>query len=139
MINDETDWVSLQVPDGTDWIGMLVDVSRDADQGLRDIMNHIAIGVADIDPERQQLIKNGVKLTEEGKIGRDGKWQLHVYDPDQTRSEFMELTPVQKPRSSDFTAPHPQPWRRFARQFASSQLPQTGLVHHGDEAVAGAV
>jgi catechol 2,3-dioxygenase-like lactoylglutathione lyase family enzyme len=109
MKDDQTDWVSLQVPDGTDWIEMMVNVSPDADQRVRGIMNHIAIGVTDIHETEKRLEAAGVTLTEQPKIGRDGKWQLNVYDPDLTRIEFMEFTPVQKPCCSDFTGPHPHP------------------------------
>jgi catechol 2,3-dioxygenase-like lactoylglutathione lyase family enzyme len=109
MKDDQTDWVSMQVPDGTDWLEFMVNVSPDADQRVRGIMNHIAIGVTDIHATEQRLKDAGVNLTEQPKIGRDGKWQLNVYDPDQTRIEFMEFTPVQKPCCSDFTGPHPQP------------------------------
>jgi catechol 2,3-dioxygenase-like lactoylglutathione lyase family enzyme len=109
MKDDQTDWVSMQVPDGTDWLEFMVNVSPDADQRLRGIMNHIAIGVTDIHAAQQQLIKNGVKLTEEPHIGRGGKWQLNVYDPDGTRVEFMEFKPVQKPCCSEYTGPHPGP------------------------------
>ena len=109
MKDGQDDWVSLQVPDGTDWIEMMVNVDANPDQRLRGIMNHIAIGVTDIHAAQQKLIANGVKLTEEPEIGRDGKWQLNVYDPDLTRIEFMEFKPVQKPCCSEFTGPHPQP------------------------------
>jgi catechol 2,3-dioxygenase-like lactoylglutathione lyase family enzyme len=109
MKDDQTDWVSLQVPDGTDWIEMMVNVSPDADQRVRGIMNHIAIGVTDIHETEKRLKDAGVNLTQPPKIGRDGKWQLNVYDPDLTRIEFMEFTPVQKPCCSDFTGPHPHP------------------------------
>ncbi|HKW63089.1 MAG TPA: VOC family protein [Candidatus Acidoferrum sp.] len=109
MKDDQTDWVSMQVPDGTDWLEFMVNVEPDADQKLRGIMNHIAIGVTDIHAEQKKLQDAGVKLTEEPQIGRDGKWQLNLYDPDLTRIEFMELTPVQKPCCSEFTGPHPGP------------------------------
>ena len=109
MKDDQTDWVSLQVPDGTDWVEFMVNVPENADQRLRGIMNHIALGVPDIQAAREQLVKNGVHLTEEPKLGRDGKWQLNVYDPDQTRIEFMEFTPKEKPCCSEFTGPHPKP------------------------------
>ena len=36
------------------------------------------------------------------KIGRDGKWQLNLYDVDFTRSELMEPKPVEKPCCSEF-------------------------------------
>jgi catechol 2,3-dioxygenase-like lactoylglutathione lyase family enzyme len=109
MKDDQTDWVSLQVPDGTDWVEFMVNVPENADQRLRGIMNHIALGVPDIQQAREQLLKNGVHLTEEPKLGRDGKWQLNLYDPDQTRIEFMEFTPKEKPCCSEFTGPHPKP------------------------------
>jgi catechol 2,3-dioxygenase-like lactoylglutathione lyase family enzyme len=109
MKDDQTDWVSMQVPDGTDWLEFMVNVEPNADQRLRGIMNHIAIGVSDIHATQKKLLDAGVKLTEEPKIGRDGKWQLNLYDPDDTRVEFMEFSPVQKPCCSDYTGPHPKP------------------------------
>ena len=109
MKDDETDWVDMQVPDGTDWIEYMLNVPANADQRLRGVMNHIALGVPDIHAAAQQLLRNGMKLTEEPKIGRDGKWQLNLYDPDQTRVELMEFTPTQKPCCSSYTGPHPKP------------------------------
>ena len=109
MKDEQTDWVSLQVPDGTDWVEFMVNVSENPDQRLRGIMNHLALGVPDIQAAREQLINNGLHLTEEPKVGRDGKWQLNLYDPDLTRIEFMEFTPKQKPCCSEFTGPHPKP------------------------------
>jgi catechol 2,3-dioxygenase-like lactoylglutathione lyase family enzyme len=109
MKDDQTDWVSLQVPDGTDWVEFMVNVSPTADHHTLGVMNHIALGVPDIQAAKAQLIKNGWKSTEEPKIGRDGKWQLNLYDPDETRVEFMEFTPTRKPCCSEFTGPHPGP------------------------------
>jgi len=107
--DDETSWVDMQVPDGTDWIEYMLNVPADADHRTLGVMNHIALGVPDIKVAREQLIKNGWKPGEEPKIGRGGKWQLNVYDPDDTRIEFMEFTPVQKPCCSEYTGPHPKP------------------------------
>ena len=109
MKDDQTDWVSMQVPDGVDWLEFMVNVAPDADQRVRGIMNHIAIGTTDIHAAQKKLVDNGAKLTEQPKIGRDGKWQLNLYDPDDTRVEFMEFTPTQKPCCSEFTGPHPGP------------------------------
>jgi len=109
MKDDETSWVSQQVPDGSDWIEYMLYDQAGKDKHFRGVMNHFAIGVADIHAAQEQLRKNGAPLTEEPKIGRDGKWQLNLYDPDETRIEFMEFTPVQKPCCSEFTAPHPKP------------------------------
>ena len=109
MKDGRTDWVSLQVPDGTDWIEFMLNIPADADQHLRGVMNHIALGVTDLHQAREQLVKNGLHLTEEPKMGRDGKWQLNLYDPDQTRVELMEFMPVEKPCCSEYTGPHPKP------------------------------
>jgi catechol 2,3-dioxygenase-like lactoylglutathione lyase family enzyme len=109
MKDDETNWVDMQVPDGTDWIEYMLDVPPNASHKTLGVMNHIALGVHDIHAAQQQLIKNGWKGTEEPKIGRDGKWQLNLYDPDETRVELMEFTPVEKPCCSEYTGPHPKP------------------------------
>jgi catechol 2,3-dioxygenase-like lactoylglutathione lyase family enzyme len=109
MKDDETDWVDMQVADGTDWIEYMLNVPADADKKLLGVMNHIALGVPDIHRAAKQLLTNGMKLTEEPQIGRDGKWQLNLYDPDDTRVELMEFTPVEKPCCSSYTGPHPKP------------------------------
>jgi len=108
---DTDDWVDMQVPDGTDRIEYMLNVPANADHHTLGVMNHFALGVPDIHAAEQQLLKNGMKLTEQPKIGRDGKWQLNLYDPDDTRVELMEFTPVEKPCCSEFTGPHPGPKR----------------------------
>jgi len=109
MKDDKDDWEALQVPDGTDWVEFMLNVPPDPSKHTLGVMNHIALGVPDIHAAHKQLLTNGMKLTEEPKLGRDGKWQLNVYDPDDTRVEFMEFTPVEKPCCSEFTGPHPKP------------------------------
>jgi catechol 2,3-dioxygenase-like lactoylglutathione lyase family enzyme len=109
MKDDQTDWVDMQVPEGTDWIEYMLNVSPNADKRELGVMNHIALDVPDIHAAEQQLLKNGWKPGEEPQIGRDGKWQLNLYDPDDTRVELMEFTPVQKPCCSEYTGPHPKP------------------------------
>jgi catechol 2,3-dioxygenase-like lactoylglutathione lyase family enzyme len=109
MKDDEKNWVAMQVPDGTDWVEYMLNISPTADHHTLGVMNHIALGVPDIHAAEQQLIKNGWKPGEKPKMGRDGKWQLNLYDPDDTRVEFMEFKPVEKPCCSEFTGPHPGP------------------------------
>jgi catechol 2,3-dioxygenase-like lactoylglutathione lyase family enzyme len=105
----EDNWVDMQVPDGTDWIEYMLKVPENATHKQLGVMNHIALGVPDIHAAQQQLIKNGWKGTEEPKIGRDGKWQLNLYDPDETRVELMEFKPTKEPCCSPYTGPHPGP------------------------------
>src|SRR6266446_148265 len=109
MKDGEDNWVDMQVPDGTDWIEYMLRVSPDASHKTLGVMNHIALGVTDIHAAQAQLIKNGWKVTEEPKIGRDGKWQLNLYDPDETRVELMEFKPTKEPCCSPYTGPHPGP------------------------------
>jgi catechol 2,3-dioxygenase-like lactoylglutathione lyase family enzyme len=109
MKEGEDNWVDMQVPDGTDWIEYMLKVPEDASHKQLGVMNHIALGVPDIHAAQQQLIKNGWKSTEEPKIGRDGKWQLNLYDPDETRVELMEFKPTKEPCCSPYTGPHPGP------------------------------
>ncbi len=109
MKEGEDNWVDMQVPDGTDWIEYMLKVPENATHKQLGVMNHIALGVPDIHAAKQQLIKNGWKGTEEPKIGRDGKWQLNLYDPDETRVELMEFKPTKDPCCSSYTGPHPGP------------------------------
>jgi catechol 2,3-dioxygenase-like lactoylglutathione lyase family enzyme len=109
MKDDVDNWVAMQVPDGTDWIEYMLGVAPDANKHTRGVMNHIALGVMDIHETQEKLIAAGQKFTEEPKVGRDGKWQLNLYDPDETRTEFMEFTPKEKPCCSEFTGTHPGP------------------------------
>jgi hypothetical protein len=119
MKDDETSWVAMQVPDGTDWVEYMLGISPTADKHTLGVMNHISLGIPDIHAISNQIVKAGVTPTESPKIGRDGKWQLNLYDADDTRVEFMEFTPTQKPCCSEFTGPHPGP-----QPPAKAPLPQ---------------
>ena len=103
------DWVSIQVPDGTDWLEYMLNIKPDADQHTVGVMNHISLGVNDMNAAQMKLESHGWKPSgsEHSQIGRDGKLQLNVFDPDQTRIELMEFRPVDKPCCSEFTGPHP--------------------------------
>ena len=109
MKDDETDWVAMQVPDGTDWLEYMLNQPEHPDLRLTGVMNHISLGVVDMKKTQAVLESHGWKPhgDEKAQLGKDGKWQLNVYDPDLTRVELMEFKPVQKPCCSDFTGPHP--------------------------------
>jgi catechol 2,3-dioxygenase-like lactoylglutathione lyase family enzyme len=105
----ETDWVAMQVPDGTDWLEYMLNQPQHADLRLTGVMNHISLGVADMKKAQAILESHGWKPhgDEKAQLGKDGKWQLNVFDPDLTRIELMEFKPVEKPCCSEFTGPHP--------------------------------
>jgi len=109
MKDDQTDWVALQVPDGTDWLEYMLNNPPHPDLHRTGVMNHISLGVADMKKTQAMLESHGWKPhgDEKAQMGKDGKWQLNIYDPDFTRVELMEFKPVQKPCCSDFTGPHP--------------------------------
>jgi hypothetical protein len=109
MKETETSWVAMQEPNGNTWLEYMLNISATADHHTQGVMNHISLGVVSIKEAEARLIKNGWKATEQPKVGRDGKWQLNVYDPDDTRVEFMEFKPAEKPCCSEFTGTHPGP------------------------------
>jgi len=93
--DDRTDWVSMRVPEGTDWIEFMLNVNNPSTR-TRGVMNHLALGVPSVETGHKTVTDRGM-TTEPPKIGRDGKWQLNLYDPNQTRAELMEPKPVQPP------------------------------------------
>jgi lactoylglutathione lyase len=91
----ETDWVDMRVPDGTDWLEYMLNV-RNPDVRTLGVMHHFALGVPSVKQSYEIVQKRGFH-GDKPQIGRDGKWQLNLYDPDQTRVELMEPKPVEKP------------------------------------------
>lgn len=95
-----TEWVAMQVPEGRQWIEyMITDKAAELSPQLLGVLNHVSLGVPDIQTTTKLLRERGWKPKEESEpqMGKDGKWQLNVYDPDGTRIEFMEFRPVEKP------------------------------------------
>ncbi|MBV9182457.1 MAG: VOC family protein [Acidobacteria bacterium] len=111
MQPDRTDWVSLQVPDGSDWLEYMLSAPASPDLRVSGVLNHLSLGVRDMKQAQAKLESHGWPphgVNEQPKIGKDGKWQLNLYDPDLTRVELMEFKPVEKPCCSEFQAPHPE-------------------------------
>ena len=105
----QVEWVSLQVPEGTDWVEYMLGGGASPDAQQLGVLNHVSLGVAKIESAGQQLEANGMSDPSKRKIqmGRDGKMQLNVFDPDLSRIEFMEFQPREKPCCSEFTAKSP--------------------------------
>ncbi|MGD0667259.1 MAG: VOC family protein [Bryobacteraceae bacterium] len=103
MTDDRTDWVDMRVPDGTDWLEYMLNVNNPTPRTLG-VMHHLALGVPSVARALETLKARGMDLDgEQPKIGRDGKWQLNLYDPNLTRVELMEPKPVQTPCCSPIT------------------------------------
>jgi len=97
-VNDdkEVDWVDMRVPDGTDWLEYMLNSHNPTPKQLG-VMHHLALGVDKIQPGYQAVMSRGYNPPAPPKIGRDGKWQLNLFNPNDTRAELMEFTPVQTP------------------------------------------
>jgi catechol 2,3-dioxygenase-like lactoylglutathione lyase family enzyme len=106
MTDTRTDWVDMRVPDGKDWLEYMLNVHNPTPKQLG-VMNHLALGVDSIQQGYKEVLANGIKPPQPPKIGRDGKWQLNLYDPNDTRAELMEFKPVQTPCCSPMLSlPH---------------------------------
>jgi catechol 2,3-dioxygenase-like lactoylglutathione lyase family enzyme len=100
MKDNTIDWVDMRVPEGTDWLEYMLNVENPDPKELG-VMHHLALGVPSVNGSYQALLKKHFKPEEKPEIGRDGKWQLNLYDPNFTRVELMEPKPVQKPCCSE--------------------------------------
>jgi catechol 2,3-dioxygenase-like lactoylglutathione lyase family enzyme len=116
MQPDHVDWISQQVPDGHDWLEyMMVGDGSDSpvdrvDQRQLGVLNHFSLGVTNMEQSVTTLIgEERLSPRHDGpQMGKDGKWQANLYDPDGTRVELMEFQPVTKPCCSAFTAESPK-------------------------------
>jgi catechol 2,3-dioxygenase-like lactoylglutathione lyase family enzyme len=118
MQDDKVDWVSQQVPDGHDWVEYMMTsgpsgsgIPATMSQQNLGVLDHIAIGQNSVDDAFKTLKDGnrlaGVRADSSTKIGKDGKGQFNIYDPDGIRSELMNFKATEKPCCSPFTAPDP--------------------------------
>jgi catechol 2,3-dioxygenase-like lactoylglutathione lyase family enzyme len=117
MVEGKLDWVSQQTPDSHDWLEYML-VSGPPSQGIPagmtqrqlGVLDHFSIGVVSVDAAYKTL-SAGNRLTgvhdEHTQIGKDGKGQFNLYDPDGVRVELMNFHATQKPCCSPFTADDP--------------------------------
>ena len=103
-IDTTVDWVDMRVPNGTDWLEYMLNVNNPTPKQLG-VMHHFALGVPSIQPVYKEVLSRGYTPQQAPKIGRDGKWQLNLYDPNDTRVEAMEFKPVQTPCCSPMLTP----------------------------------
>jgi catechol 2,3-dioxygenase-like lactoylglutathione lyase family enzyme len=116
MAEGSSDWISAQVPDGHDWIEYMVakgpekaGIPAAMSKDTAGVLDHFALGMQNAELAMNMLTA-GDRLANrhsDPKIGRDGKWQINMYDPDGTRAELMEFQPVVKPCCSPFLAESP--------------------------------
>jgi catechol 2,3-dioxygenase-like lactoylglutathione lyase family enzyme len=110
MKDGDTDWVNMQAPDGTDCVEYMLHQAESPGVKQLGIMNHFALGVADMARSADQVKQNGCApgaVCEQPHFGREGKMQMNLYDPDGTRVELMEFVPTGPDHGAPFTGRHP--------------------------------
>ena len=103
MTDNRIDWVDMRVPEGTDWLEYMLNAHNPSPRTLG-VMHHFSLGVKSVAAAYKTVTERGYK-GEKPQIGRDGKWQANLYDPDLTRVELMEFKPVEKPCCSPMIVP----------------------------------
>jgi catechol 2,3-dioxygenase-like lactoylglutathione lyase family enzyme len=96
MHEGETDWISVQVPDGTDWLEYMLEGGATPSAKQLGVLNHFSLGTAHMADVVVALARNkceGSNCTK-SQMGKDGKVQLNLFDPDLTRVEYMEFKPT---------------------------------------------
>jgi catechol 2,3-dioxygenase-like lactoylglutathione lyase family enzyme/predicted enzyme related to lactoylglutathione lyase len=109
--DSDIDWFEIQVPNGSDWVEFMLNIPANANHEELGVQNHFCLGVPNMEKALDQLHKNGLSpdskfADDKSEIGRDGKWQFDIFDPDLTRIELMEPTPAKDPCCNPYTAPH---------------------------------
>ena len=87
----------MAVPDGNQWIdGTWSTPGRPHHVSwVSSTISHL--GTLDIDAAHRQVVERGYADKAAPAIGRDGRWLMHLYDKDLTRTEFMVRKPVKEP------------------------------------------
>ena len=117
MTDEKIDWVSQQVPDGHDWLEYMVSggpgtgIPASMSQQTLGVLDHFAVGEHSVPDTYKKLVAenrlgNG-RHDQAPKIGKDGKYQFNMYDPDGIRAELMNFKATEKPCCSPFTAEGP--------------------------------
>ena len=94
MTSTRTDWVDMVVPNGKNWLEFMLHMHNPTPR-QRGGANHFSLGVNSVQQVLATVKARGYKAGQP-HIGRDGKWQLNLYDPNLTRVEFMEFKHVRK-------------------------------------------
>lgn len=110
------DWVSQQAPEGHDWLEYMLaggsgsGIPAGMTQNHLGVLDHLSIGEVSV-PDAYKVLTADNRLTgrhdQAPKIGRDGKYQFNLYDPDGIRLELMNFHATDKPCCSPFTATDP--------------------------------
>ena len=107
---NELSWINMRVPDGTDYVEFMLYRKLPTTFGSS---NHIALEVPDVTAavaalEARPAFKTYARPIA-AHIGKNGKRQANLFDPDGTRVELMEPTTADGKPVPSSTAPPPPP------------------------------
>jgi lactoylglutathione lyase len=109
----ELSWVNLRVPDGKDYIELMLYDKTPSGFGTR---NHVSLLVPDVQKAVAELEARPAYKDYQThakplvvQVGKNGKRQVNLYDPDGTRVELMEAQPADGKPVPPSTAPPPAP------------------------------
>jgi len=118
MKDDKVDWVSQQTPESHDWLEYMLTsgpsgtgIPATMSQQTLGVLDHVSIGVVSVPESYKKLVAESRipgHADKEPKIGKDGKYQFNMYDPDGIRLELMNFHATDKPCCSPFTAEDPK-------------------------------
>jgi catechol 2,3-dioxygenase-like lactoylglutathione lyase family enzyme len=117
MVEGKLDWVSQQTPNSHDWVEYMLTsgpsgsgIPATMTQRTLGVLDHLSIGEPSVETAYKELADSN-RLTgrhdDAPKIGKDGKGQFNMYDPDGIRLELMNFHATEKPCCSAFTAEDP--------------------------------
>ncbi|MEP6912163.1 MAG: VOC family protein [bacterium] len=113
--SDVLSWVNMRVPDGKDYLEFML-YSTPPDAAQIGVKNHICLITPDIKKAVAILESRPARKSYprpiEIKIGRNGKRQANLFDPDGTRIELMEPNTADGKPVPSSTAPPPTPTQR---------------------------
>jgi len=106
----ELSWVNMRVPEGNDYLELML-YSKPPDAEQIGTKNHICLITPDIKKAVAMLearpARKDYPRPIEVKVGRNGKRQANLFDPDGTRIELMEPNTVDGKPVPSSTAPPP--------------------------------
>jgi catechol 2,3-dioxygenase-like lactoylglutathione lyase family enzyme len=111
MVEGRVDWVSQQTPDSHDWLEYMLNAKPDISAHDLGVLDHFSIGVGSVEVAFKTLKDSnrlvGVDAQEHTQMGKDGRGQFNLFDPDGVRVELMNFHATEKPCCSPFTADDP--------------------------------
>lgn len=106
----ELSWITMQVPDGKDYVEFMLYSGQPSNFGTR---NHVSLLVPNVEQAIEKLESRPYVKTYGRpivmQVGKNGKRQVNLYDPDGTRVELMEPHTVTGKPAPSSTAPPPAP------------------------------